>query len=153
MPPIENPVKKIRKDLNLTQREAASIAGVTEQVILKTEQGLYPTMPPSVLYSFGHLSNLSVGLIEAMYEDWINQELRTVKLPQAVGLYDAWTSRYEFRGWRTVVCRLNDVSDTVNSFCKLFKMNPYVIQKYESGKLKQTPLQLVERVAYMRGEL
>ncbi len=148
-----NPIKRLRTELGMTQSTAASIAGVTEQVILKTEQGLYPTMPPSVLYSFAELSGLSVGIIAAMYDDWINEALLTVKLPQAVGLDEAYLNRFEFHGWKTVVCRLNGVPDTVNSFCKLFKMNPYVIQKYESGKLKQAPLQLVERVAFIKGEL
>ena len=150
---ISNPIRKIREELGLTQSALADVAGVTEQVILKTEQGLYPTIPPSTMRAMAHLSNLSVGLIEALYEDWINQELRKVKLPTGNVLAEAWNSRHTFHGWRVVVCRLNSVPDSVNSFCKLFKMNPYVIQKYETGKMRQTPLQLVERVAYIKGEL
>lgn len=137
----------------MSQREAAVICEVTEQVVLKTEQGLYPTIPPSVLFAFSNLSNLSVGLIEASYEDWIMQELRKVALPKNTFMTDFWQSATTFREWRGLVCALNDVPNSVNSFCKLFKMNPYVIQKYEGGKLKSTPVQLTERVAYMKGEM
>lgn len=150
---IPNPIKKIRTELHMTQREAADVCEVTEQVVLKTEQGLYPTVPPSVLFAFASLSNLSVGLIEASYEDWINQELRKVKVPTNTFMTDFWNSATTFPEWRGLVCALNDVPNSVNAFCKLFKMNPYVIQKYEGGKLKATPVQLVERVAYIKGEM
>lgn len=151
---IQNPIKKIREELNLTQKEYAKLACVTEQVVLKAEQGLYPTLPPSIMRVAVTESNLSVGLIEAMYEDWILQELRDVKLPTTfvpsqVGFY----TPDQFIGWRAVVCRMNGVPNSVNGFCKLFKINPYVIQKYEGGKMKSIPLQLVERIAFIRGEL
>jgi transcriptional regulator with XRE-family HTH domain len=144
-----NPLKELRIAYHLSQREAASICGITEQVILKTEQGLYPTMPPSVLYAFSAYVQVTPESLESEYEYWINAELLKVKLP--VGLPTPRTPA-EFLQWRGHVCLLNKVPDTLNSFCKLFKINPYVMQKFEAGKLKQTPLQLVERIAFIRGE-
>lgn len=147
---MDNPIKAIRDELHLTQKEAASLCGVTEQVILKTEQGLYPTIGPSVLLSMAELSGVSVGIIEAQYEEWLQQELKTVKLlpPE---MDQAYKDFRNFPLWREMTCHLNGVPNSVNSLCKLFKLNPYVIQKYEAGRLKQAPLQLEERIAYIRG--
>lgn len=147
---LPNPIRKIRTELRLTQNDAAVIADVTEQVILKAEQGLYPTLPPSVLFTFSNLSNLSVGIIEAMYEDWINQELLKVKLPVG-SLKDAWKSADTFAEWRDAACSINKVHNSINGLAKLLKLNPYVLQKYKDGKLKATPLQLVERISFIEG--
>lgn len=145
MSPV-NPIKEIRVNHNQTQKSLASIAGITEQVILKAEAGLYPTLPPSVLRALATVSGESKDSIESKYEAWIDSELRSVVLPKHTG----FETPAGFIGWRSVVCRMNDVADNTNSFCKLFKMNPYVIQKFEAGKLKQTPMQLVERIAFIR---
>jgi DNA-binding XRE family transcriptional regulator len=143
-----NPIKEIREGAHLSQREAASIAGITEQVVLKAEHGMYPTLPPSILKAFASISGEEANTIEYRYEKWIDEELRKIKLPSSVDI----AHPSEFLHFRSVVTKLNGVPDTTNSFCKLFKMNPYVIQKFEGGRLKQTPLQLVERIAYIKGE-
>jgi DNA-binding XRE family transcriptional regulator len=144
-----NPLKRIRVEAYMSQKEAASIAGVTEQVVLKVEQGLYPTMPPSMLRAYSTISGDTPAELEYRYEKWIDDELRLVRLP--VGSIHIATPG-EFIIWRNQVCKLNEVPDTVNSFCKLFKLNPYIIQKFEAGRLKQTPMQLQERIAYIKGE-
>lgn len=146
---IENPIRKIRTDLGYTQREFADIADVTEQVVLKTEQGLYPNLPPSMSHTAKHLSNLSVGLLEAAYLDWINQELLKVKLPPETDT--RWRSQQDFPAWRMEVCRANKVANSVNGLSKLLKLNPYVLQKWEGGILKAVPIQLIERLAFIRG--
>ena len=143
-----NPIKLIRESNHLSQKAAASLCGITEQVILKTEQGLYPTMPPSVLGAFAELGGCTQNELEYRYEKWIDEELLKVKLPTTIDI----AHPSEFLHFRTIVCGINNMPDSVNAFCKLFKMNPYVIQKFEAGRLKQTPLQLVERIAYIKGE-
>lgn len=148
---LPNPIKKIRSELGYTQREFADIADVTEQVVLKTEQGLYPNLPPSMSHTAKHLSNLSVGILEAMYLDWINQELLKVKLPEPNSAAEPWRSTDTFPGWRMEVCRLNKVANSVNGLAKLLKLNPYVLQKWEGGILKAVPVQLIERIAFIRG--
>jgi DNA-binding XRE family transcriptional regulator len=143
-----NPIKILRMELGLTQGALASIAGITEQVILKSEQGLYPTLPPTVLRALSKVTGISEANIEAQYEEWINSELRQVVLP-SVGL--KFDTPESFLLWKAELCTLNEVPNSVVAVCKLLKINPYVIQKYEAGRLKQTPLQLVERVAFIRG--
>lgn len=148
-PVYENPIKILRISCGLTQRALASLAGVTEQVVLKTEQGLYPAIPPS-MYAVARVLDPSINL-EALaftYENWILQELDTVRLPPT----NNYGTPNEFIQWRAHLCLLNKVPNSVNSFCKLMKINPYVIQKYEAGRLKQVPVQLIERIAYIKGE-
>jgi DNA-binding XRE family transcriptional regulator len=146
-----NVIQSIRKDLRLTQKELADRSNITEQVVLKAEQGLYPTMPPSLLRQLAYLTGNSSERIEEEYEAWIREELTKVKLPSTSN--SMVTDRINFINWRSAVCGMNGVSDNVNSFCKLMKIHPYVIQKYESGKMKGVPIQLIERIAYIKGGL
>jgi DNA-binding XRE family transcriptional regulator len=148
-----NPIKTIRSEAHKTQHEYASIAGVTEQVVMKTEQGLYPNIPPSILRVAAMLAGQRAYAIEEEYEAWIQEELRHVKLPPSVGRTNQIPKTpAEFIKWRKAVCELNDEPNSVVALAKLLKINPYVIQKFEAGRMKQTPMQIAERVAFIRGD-
>lgn len=149
MPDLVNPIKRIRETAGKTQKDYASLAGITEQVVLKVEQGLYPTLPPSIHRVAAMLSiTETMEGIEDEYEEWIKQELKSVKLPNTI----LPVSPSDMVTWRSIVCRLNEQPNSVVALCKLLKINPYVIQKFEAGRMKQTPLQLAERIAYIKGE-
>lgn len=144
-----HPIKRYRTDAHMTQRELASIAGITEQVILKAEQGLYPTLPLSVLNSVSQLTGQGVTEIEDEYEAWNYAELAHVKLPPAESdslIQEPMT----FKHYMHLVCELNNRPTNVNSFCKVVKIHPYVIQKWASGKMNNPPVQLLERISYIR---
>ena len=145
-----NPIKAYRAEYHLSQRDLSSLCGITEQVVLKAEQGVFPTMPPSLLEGLATLTGDSKTHIEQSYEDWIKRELRTVDLPDSLSdklLRDHILFKDSYL---PAVCRLNNVPVTINSFCALIKIHPYVIQKYVSGKMKETPRQLLERIEYIR---
>jgi transcriptional regulator with XRE-family HTH domain len=144
-----NPVSRIRKDLSLTQVDLARRARITEQVILKAEQGVYPTLPPSLLRMLGYLTGTPESQIEAEYEAWIDEQLKEVKLPSCGK--QMVTDFVLFNEWRSTVCNLNGVPDNINSFCKLMKIHPYVIQKYSAGKMKGVPVQLIQRIGQIKG--
>jgi DNA-binding XRE family transcriptional regulator len=146
---MENPITSIRKEYRLTQKELSIRAGITEQVVLKAEQGLYPTMPPSLLRYLSYISETPSNVVEGKYESWIKIELAAVKLP-SVGSHMV-TDYVLFNEWRSAVCNLNHVNDNINSFCKLLKIHPYVIQKYSAGKMKGVPVQLIERIGQIKG--
>lgn len=155
-----HPIKKYRTEANLSQKELAAMAGITEQVILKAEQGLYPTLPPSVLRAMRELTGKSFTEIEDEYEAWNLEELTHVVLPvssashTSVGIPPSEERQLRdpmlFKHWMHLVCDLNDVPTNVNAFCKLLKIHPYVIQKWTAGKMKEVPAQLLERVSYIR---
>jgi hypothetical protein len=144
-----NPIAMLRKVYRLTQRDIALKARITEQVVLKAEQGLYPTLPPSLLRVMAHIADESERDFEKQYEEWIQDELFMVKLP-SVGNHMV-TDRVLFGEWMNTVCALNGVNSNINSFCKLMKIHPYVIQKYASGKMKGVPVQLIQRIGQIKG--
>lgn len=145
-----NPIKAYRSEYHLSQRDLSSLCGITEQVVLKAEQGVFPTMPPRLLIGLSTLTGDSKENIEGSYEDWIKRELASVILPER-GLDNVLRDFVIFKDrYLPDVCRLNNVPITVSSFCAVVKIHPYVVQKYISGKMKEVPRQLVERVEYIR---
>jgi transcriptional regulator with XRE-family HTH domain len=147
-----NPIKEVRLDHNLTQRAFASLAGVTEQIVIRAESGMFGTLPPSIVNAVRVFTGQPSMVIIDNYEAWVEKELKEVKLPAASSDHMI-LDRIQFVEWKVVTCSLNDVPATTVGFCKLFKMHPHVIDKWESGKLKSAPLQLVQRLAHMRGIL
>lgn len=146
-----NPVKRVREEHHLTMKALASLAGVGEQNVVKAEAGM-GSLPPSIVDAICTLTGETAERILVEYESWIQQELMEVKLPS--GQSDKMIlDRATFVDWKESVCSLNNMPSTTVGFCKLFKMHPYVIEKWESGKLKSAPLQLVQRLAHMRGIL
>jgi len=146
---MKNNITQIREDFNLTQKQIASQCAITEQVVLKAEQGMYPTMPPALLEGLHYLTGYSKARLESEYERWIDSELFKVRLPSTGN--QMVTDYVLFNEWRSTVCGMNKVPDNINSFCKLLKIHPYVIQKYSAGKMKGVPIQLVQRIAQIRG--
>lgn len=145
-----NPIKAYRAEYHLSQRDLSSLCGITEQVVLKAEQGVFPTMPPSLLEGLHTLTGDSKTNIEQSYEDWIKRELRNVDLPDA-SMDNLLRDFILFKDkYLPEVCRINNSPITVSSFCALVKIHPYVIQKYISGKMKEAPRQLLERIEYIR---
>lgn len=146
-----NPIKAYRTEYHLSQRDLSSLCGITEQVVLKAEQGVFPTMPPALLTGLATLTGDSKTNIELSYEDWIKRELKTVDLPSDRHMDNLLRDFVLFKDkYLPTVCRLNNVPVTISSFCALIKIHPYVIQKFVSGKMKETPRQLLERIQYIR---
>ena len=145
-----NPIKKVREESKLTMKAFASLAGVTEQNVVRAESGMFGSLPPSILKAVRALTGLDERDTLAAYEEWVEEELKNVRLPDPHSdrmILD----RVSFIEWKNNVCTLNDMPHTTVAFCKLFKLHPYVIDKWEGGKLKSAPLQLVQRLAHMRG--
>lgn len=147
-----NPVKRTREEHNLTQKAMASLAGVTEQVVLRAEQGMFGELPPSMIEAVSTLTGEDSDYITKSYKQWVDMELSKVRLPD--GSADKMVlDRETFIEWMNTVCAMNDTPNTSVGFCKLFKMHPYVIDKWISGRLKSAPIQLIQRLAHMRGIL
>lgn len=147
-----NPIKRVREDHHLTMKALASLAGVTEQNVVRAESGMFGSLPPSIVDAISTLTGDSADRVHINYQLWVEAELKEVELPTAVS-DKMILDRVTFKDWKKAVCALNGMPDTTVGFCKLFKLHPYVIDKWEGGKLKSAPLQLVQRLAYMRGIL
>jgi len=77
----ENPLRELRVELALTQEQTAQIAGVTRQVVLGAEQGLYAVPPRSLVDALttliggtGRPDDLLRQIIEDKYYDWVSKK-------------------------------------------------------------------------------
>jgi transcriptional regulator with XRE-family HTH domain len=145
---VENPVKTIRKENNLTQEAVASLANVTTQVVTRSEAGTLSEIPVTILRTLHSLSGTSTMSIVSDYEEWIEESLSKVKLDESIEGYIHDTD--EFRHWVHFTCELNGIPDTIHSLAGLLKIHPYVLEKWSKGRMKEVPVQLVERIKQIR---
>jgi len=143
---MEHPLALFRDSHHIAQDDLANLAGITRQIVVLTEQGVYPTIPPAIIkaikYEYGPLATR--GLNEYHHE-WILQELDKVDISPLIniGAPDRLPVGVDtFVDWR------NLISDSVSNFGKTVKIQPVTIRKYESGATHNLPVQLQERLQY-----
>lgn len=145
---MEHPLVEFRTSHHLSQDDVANFCGITRQIILLCEQGIYPEIPPAILKGvkdeFGQLATYDWP---EKHTAWIKQELDKVDIRPLVGDFGIMTqtgklSVHSFIEWR------NLISTSVSNFGKLIKIQPVTIRKYESGATNNLPIQLVERLRH-----
>lgn len=146
-----NPIKVIREEHNLTQSDLASLAGVTTQVVVRSELGMYPEINPTIVRACRTLSGKPETELDREYELYILSQLSSVKLPLAIPL-DSETLRRQLSTvegmlkFRKDLTSANDVSDSNYSLCKLLKVHLYPIERFLKGRKETPPYQIVERM-------
>lgn len=142
-----NPIKDFRARHNLSQQAFASLAGVTVQVIVRCEIGTYTEIPPSVVRAIDAIDKQVTGeAVALMYERWLLEELKEVKLPYRPTLDQLHTIE-GFEQFRKDLTEANDVSDSNYSMSKLLKVHIYPIDRYLSGRKNTPPVQIMERIS------
>jgi DNA-binding XRE family transcriptional regulator len=71
---MKNPIKIKREQLQLTQGELASAAGITRQVVVLSEQGLYKSPPESLLRVLCRMDFTSQAVLTANYASWVTSQ-------------------------------------------------------------------------------
>lgn len=148
-----NPLKTFRETHGITQKDMASVANVQISVVSRTENGTYAAIPPSILYAvklMGSLTAADISQLTQNYALWVENELRKVVLPVQIIDPDTDTTPEQFEVWRELVCKINGIPNTQISFAGLMKVNTYIIEKFEGGKMKQIPAQILERIRFIR---
>lgn len=146
-----NPVKVAREENNLSQNAFASLAGVTPQVVVRSELGMYPELNPTIERTIRTLTGKPDTEIEREYQLYILSELATVKLPLSIPL-DAETLRRQISTiegmlqFRKDLTSANEVSDSNYSLCKLLKVHIYPIERFLKGRKDTPPIQILERM-------
>lgn len=119
----ENPVKNARRFLGLTQVELANECGVSRQTVLRTEQGVYTSLPPSL----GEWLTRDVPGIYNAYHAW-QRAKRKHSYGKLIEPYSFDSiSDNPFHRWR--------VDSGLNSrmgVCKDFCLHPAVVTKFEN---------------------
>jgi DNA-binding XRE family transcriptional regulator len=134
---MKNPVAEFREENSLTQEQLANYAGVTRQVVTKVEAGLFDYIPPSIMNVITAYRGAEGLASEREYIQWIDQEVKALDkgIFPPVGKEAMYTPIpiKTFIDWRY------HISESVNGFCTLLKIQPIIISNYEKGKTQNLP--------------
>ena len=141
MNPNENPIRIIRRQLNLTQVNLAARAKVSRMVVLRTEQGMYASIPDKLLTQLSTVAGFAVPRrdIQPVYEIW----QRDQRMLQSEWVNNPFTvegtGRRAFINWRRAV---SPVGDSAMGFCRLLCIHPNSLRALESGSSRSFPSQI-----------
>lgn len=113
----ENPLRRIRRSHNLTQKEVAIGAGITPQVVLKAEQGLYGMVPPRLISVLSEISEIGEKDLEERYKKW-QAEKRLESRAEVLSKLCIPTGGISYGEFRRTV------AGSTNAFCRLLCLHP-----------------------------
>lgn len=140
-----NPVFLFRQENNLTQEQLANYADVTRQVVTKVEAGLFDYIPPSIMAVMQAYLGTEALAAEREYLKWIDSQVRVIPLstfpPVGIGgeAIDKDGINHAELVVRTFIDWRYSISESVNGFCTLMKIQPIIISNYEKGKTQNLP--------------
>lgn len=151
-----NPVKKF---VNEYYNHRSGISGLASdlnvgyQTIHKTVLGLHSHIPPRLVKHMGDVSGISEEVWQEEYAAWINKELDILLLDIRAGKIEASAffvpasripEQYaDFTEWRS------SLSYSQIDFCKTFLLHQAIMNRYESGLMKNLPESLVDRIKFI----
>lgn len=143
----ENPVKAARRYLGLTQLELADACGVSRQTVLRTEQGVYTSLPPSL----GEWLVKDVPGIYSAYHAW-QRAKRKASYGRLIEPYSFSSFDNPFHRWR-----MDSGQSSRMGVCKDFCLHPAVVTKFENtlehGRVPDIILDALRDAGYMEGTL
>ncbi len=119
-----NPIKLSRLQEGVTQAQLANLAGITPQVVLKAEQGLYGLLPPSLLPPVARYLFCSEAEVQALYRNFQAETRlnnRGLILENLAGIGTSLT----FKEFREIV------GGSVAGFCRVLCLHPAQWQRLE----------------------
>lgn len=129
-----NPIDRFIRDHKLSINSLAGLAGVTPQVVRRTMQGLFHSIPPALLDAMRSLEPMKD--FEHAYAAF-TEEIH-VDLPTSG--FDTWIE------WR------RSIAPSLLAFCKHFKIQPTIIDNYEKGRTEELPHFLYKKLVRLAGE-
>jgi transcriptional regulator with XRE-family HTH domain len=139
-----NPVKRLRKEHKITQQQLADAGDLQRLTVLRTEQGLYEEIPGAVMDGLARLvPSLDRGLVARDYSAF-QRHMRALYGPLSV-------NRLRFDLVRAAIIKGHPLVElreksgwTQIGLCKNLCVNAGLIHKWESGKQKEVPRQLLD---------
>lgn len=131
----------------------ANAAGITYGTVHKTIQGLYSAIPASLADYLGNNSEYREPYWQTKYRLWVQEQLEILKSDISGGKIEA-TALFSpvselakdyssFKAWR------ESLSYSQIDFCKTFHLHQTIMNNYESGKMKNLPASLVDRLKFL----
>lgn len=152
---VINPITEFREEHKLDQKDLAEYAGITSQVILRAEQGLYNSLPPSVAYAIGMLDRDAAFTIGEDYRKWqiLKLEANRARIGELMPNKYIMPGKLRLEGDTDSIASFVDFryrfSESVMGFCKLFLIQQSIVSKYETGKMDNIPEIILERLDYL----
>jgi DNA-binding XRE family transcriptional regulator len=112
---MTNPIRRARDSYGLTQKALADLLGVTPQVVINAEAGLFNSVPDSFL-SVLHVTQES-------YKEWVYQKRRENSV-----YFEAAVTHMGWAVFKT------SVSNTNRGFCRCLVFQPSILREYEKYK-------------------
>lgn len=154
-----NNVNPIKKFVDEFYKHRSGISGfaseinVGYQTIHKAVLGLHSHIPPRIVSHMASVSNIPVEEWQAEYSIWVNKELDILLLDIRNGKIEAeaffvpasnLANKYaDFTEWRS------SLSYSQIDFCKTFLLHQAIINRYETGLMKNLPESLISRVTFI----
>ena len=131
----------------------AKASGNSYGTVHKTIQGLYSSIPKSLVEYIAKNSDYPPSYWQEKYLLWVKQELEILKTDIARGALEATAlfipadslgNYYEsFKAWR------ESLSYSQIDFCKTFHLHQTIMNNYENGKMQNLPESLKERLRFI----
>lgn len=122
-----NPIKQARQEAGLSQNQLAQMIGVSRQIVVKTENGMYRFPSTKILAALDPDGTLN---LEAKYKHW--QEQKRLKLVnQLIVTGDTFQQLIE------------DNWENINSACRALCLNPETVTRY----IKRTTRRMPDEIA------
>lgn len=126
----KHPFKRVRESLSLTQSQLAREAQITEQTVLKTEQGLYTFPPVGIIRVLSELSRES----EIDLYTWYN-EFQKIRRSETRPVLESAISRFatlkEGIGGTHEEFRQLVTGESQQQYCRFLCIHPAQLSRYE----------------------
>lgn len=136
----DNPIKKLRRNLHMSQGKLGFQIGVTRQYISRLEQGEYADINAGLLRFFKEELDVDERGLRFNYAHWQTLKRRFTVRIRVVEVLEAPVGEVPFyrafRVWRKRYFK--SVADFAKSMC----VNSNLISLYETGKCRSMPVQL-----------
>jgi len=114
---MKHPYTKLREDFAISQTQLARVAGVSPQVVMRIEQGMYATPSTKVVSALVEAArergqNLNSSILLAAHTDWVGHE-RQLDGPLIRHIAENWP-----------------YPGPVAAFCRILKVQLSVVQRW-----------------------
>src|SRR5687768_2970611 len=154
-----NNVNPVQRFINENYKHRSGVSGfandinVGYQTVHKTILGLHSHIPPRIAKAMADVTLRSESEWQSEYSLWVQKELSILLLDIRNGKIEAEAffvpssklgeTYSTFTDWR------NSLSYSQIDFCKTFLLHQAIINRYESGLMKNLPDSLIDRVKFI----
>lgn len=128
--PVTPYIRRLRKELNLTQSELAREAQTTQLAVLRNEHLNYNTPLPNIATRLSQLSDIPLKHIQTEYHIDV-QKRRQWTASMLASISTDLLDYYCFKTWRIAICKNAGLPTSIIKFSSMVCVNPNTISSFE----------------------